>query len=80
MSSVLDSPELAKIAKRGSSQLLSCEDPLSRRDDRIRTCDPLTPSQVRYQAAPRPGHTPREACAESLAHPQRTADTGGWLG
>ena len=24
------------------------------RDDRIRTCDPLTPSQVRYQAAPHP--------------------------
>src|SRR5215207_8291751 len=23
------------------------------RSDRIRTCDPLTPSQVRYQAAPR---------------------------
>ena len=24
------------------------------RDDRIRTCDPLTPSQVRYQAALHP--------------------------
>ena len=30
-------------------------DPAKRgRDDRIRTCDPLTPSQVRYQAAPHP--------------------------
>ena len=26
----------------------------SGRDDWIRTSDPLTPSQVRYQAAPRP--------------------------
>jgi hypothetical protein len=25
-----------------------------RRDDRIRTCDPLFPKQVRYQAAPHP--------------------------
>jgi hypothetical protein len=24
------------------------------RDDRIRTCDPLLPKQVRYQAAPHP--------------------------
>ena len=29
----------------------------SRRDGGIRTHDPLTPSQVRYQAAPRPVHT-----------------------
>ena len=28
------------------------------RDDRIRTCDPLTPSQVRYQAALHPGNLP----------------------
>ena len=27
--------------------------PAHGRSDRIRTCDPLTPSQVRYQAAPR---------------------------
>ena len=35
---------------------LSCENrPIFiGRDDRIRTCDPLTPSQVRYQAAPHP--------------------------
>src|ERR1700716_363100 len=32
---------------------------LSGRADRIRTCDPLTPSQVRYQTAPQPGSTVR---------------------
>src|SRR5262245_1942518 len=30
------------------------------RDDRIRTCDPLTPSQVRYQAALHPDQRVRE--------------------
>src|SRR5256885_14792 len=31
----------------------------SGRADRIRTCDPLTPSQVRYQTAPQPGRDSR---------------------
>jgi hypothetical protein len=35
MSGVLDLEELTKIKKRGSSQALTCEDPLHRRDDRI---------------------------------------------
>jgi hypothetical protein len=35
MSGMLDLEELAKINKRGSSQVLTCEDPLGRRDDRI---------------------------------------------
>ena len=30
------------------------EAPLVRRDDKIRTCDPLHPMQVRYRAALRP--------------------------
>src|SRR5688572_2171010 len=34
------------------------------RDDRIRTCDPLTPSQVRYQAALHPER--RTTCARVL--------------
>src|SRR5438105_2429083 len=33
-----------------------------RRDGGIRTHDPLTPSQVRYQAAPRPGRIRRRMC------------------
>ena len=36
----------------------------SSRADRIRTCDPLTPSQVRYQAAPQP-----DALSESESQP-----------
>jgi hypothetical protein len=32
---VLDFGEPTKITKRGSSQALTCEDPLDRRDDRI---------------------------------------------
>ena len=26
------------------------------RDDRIRTCGPFVPNEVRYQTAPHPGH------------------------
>ena len=39
----------------GRPALLNSTDFLAEdgRSDRIRTCDPLTPSQVRYQAAPR---------------------------
>ena len=33
----------------------SAPQPVDRRDDRIRTCGPLAPSQVRYQPAPGPG-------------------------
>ena len=35
MSGVLSPAELGKITKRGSSQYLTCENPLGRRDDRI---------------------------------------------
>ena len=36
------------------------------RDDRIRTCDPLTPSQVRYQAAPHPDDRILPCCDVNL--------------
>ena len=39
-----------------STQLPRCEE--VGRDDWIRTSDPLTPSQVRYQAAPHPDAGP----------------------
>src|SRR5450755_318815 len=35
--------------------------PLPCRGDRIRTCDPLVPNQVLYQAEPLPGRCPRLA-------------------
>jgi len=41
-------PEDVALAMNGA------EGEVNGRDDRIRTCDPLTPSQVRYQAALHP--------------------------
>ena len=38
------------------------------RDDRIRTCDPLTPSQVRYQAALHPGSRAKRANELQVSH------------
>jgi hypothetical protein len=48
-------PLLSNEAVSGGAMITDTPAELGR-DDRIRTCDPLTPSQVRYQAAPRPGH------------------------
>jgi hypothetical protein len=45
MSDMLDLDDQPKIIKKGSPQALTCGDPSHRRDDRIRTCDPLTPSR-----------------------------------
>src|SRR5664279_6475840 len=46
------------------------------RDDRIRTCDPLTPSQVRYQAAPHPGHPGFPGAMKTTAGRVRTRPPG----
>jgi hypothetical protein len=48
-------PALAKMGSPRPRCNLVANGPAKHgRDDRIRTCDPLTPSQVRYQAAPHP--------------------------
>ena len=46
MSDMLDLDDQPKIIKEGSPQVLTCGDPSHRRDDRIRTCDPLTPRVI----------------------------------
>ena len=40
--------------KQKKGQIIYLTRKIAGRDDWIRTSDPLTPSQVRYQAAPRP--------------------------
>ena len=50
--------------------------PNGRRADRIRTCDPLTPSQVRYQTAPQPGRDSGVECTVSVAHSTPGPDAG----
>ena len=40
------------------------------RDDRIRTCGPFVPNEVRYQTAPHPG--------EVTVEDGRTADSRRW--
>jgi hypothetical protein len=69
MSGMLDSGQRTKNTKRGLPLALTCGNPLAGRDGGIRTHDPLTPSQVRYQAALRPGHP--VGCAHSLPHGSR---------
>ena len=66
MSGMLDHRKQNKNRKRGLPLALTCGNPLTGRDGGIRTHDPLTPSQVRYQAALRPGHP--VGCADSLPH------------
>ena len=53
----------------GNTNYYSALDTLSRAD-RIRTCDLLTPSQTRYQTAPRP-----ERCFSRVYYNKRTALT-----
>ena len=38
------------------------------RGDRIRTCDPLVPNQMRYQAAPLPDMSPAATATNTQAH------------
>lgn len=66
-SAVLDRIDTHDHSKKRAPAAVSCGNPLSGRADRIRTCDPLTPSQVRYQTAPQPGPALAECVRSTLA-------------
>lgn len=85
---VKHSPETARTGNRGCNETRQRKGPVSggyaahgpckcvRRADRIRTCDPLTPSQVRYQTAPQPGPALLSAYEYSSVPPERPCDQG----